>query len=69
MLVLQADEDRMTEAFGLYALAGRATAWMAPSLIALVTYLTQNQRLGISPVVVLFLIGLCLLFWVETDKE
>jgi UMF1 family MFS transporter len=69
MLVLQADKDRMTEAFGLYALAGRATAWMAPSLIALVTYLTQNQRLGISPVVVLFLIGLCLLFWVETDKE
>jgi len=69
MLVLQADEDRMTEAFGLYALAGRATAWMAPSLIALVTYLTQNQRLGISPVVVLFLIGLCLLFWVRTDKE
>jgi UMF1 family MFS transporter len=69
MLVLQADEDRMTEAFGLYALAGRATAWMAPSLIALVTYLTQNQRLGISPVVVLFLIGLCLLFWVETDKD
>jgi len=69
MLVLQADEDRMTEAFGLYALAGRATAWMAPSLIALVTYLTQNQRLGISPVVVLFLIGLCLLFWVQTDED
>lgn len=69
MLVLQADEDRITEAFGLYALAGRATAWMAPSLIALVTYLTQNQRLGISPVVVLFLIGLCLLFWVQTDED
>ena len=69
MLVRQADEDRMTEAFGLYALAGRATAFMAPMAIAIVTDVTQSQRLGILPVVILFLIGLCLLFWVKTDQE
>lgn len=68
MMVFQANEERMTEAFGLYALAGRATAFLAPMSIAIVTEVTQNQRLGISPVVILFLIGLCLLLWVNDER-
>ncbi len=68
MLVLQADDNRMTEAFGLYALSGRATSWMAPSLIASVTFFTQNQRMGILPVIILFLIGLFPLIWVKTHE-
>lgn len=69
MLVYQADKDRMTEAFGLYALAGRATAFIAPISIAIVTQVTESQRLGITPVIVLFLIGLCLLFWVKDNRD
>lgn len=69
MLVYQADEDRMTEAFGLYALAGRATAFIAPLAIAVVTDITNSQRIGLLPVVILFLIGLCMLFWVKSEKE
>ncbi len=69
MVVDQARPDRMTEAFGLYALSGRATAFLAPALIAIATDLTQNQRLGVSPVILLFLIGLALLFWVRSAKE
>ncbi|MGY9052523.1 MAG: MFS transporter, partial [Rhodobacterales bacterium] len=69
MLVLQADENRMAEAFGLYALSGRATSWMAPSLIASVTFFTQDQRLGILPVIILFLIGLLPLIWVKTHEN
>jgi UMF1 family MFS transporter len=68
MMVYQANPDRMTEAFGLYALSGRATAFLAPGLIALFTDLTQSQRLGILPLVVLFLIGLVLLIWVEPKE-
>jgi UMF1 family MFS transporter len=67
MLVLQADKDRMTEAFGLYALSGRATSWMAPALIGYVTYMSQNQQLGILPVVGLFIIGLGPLIWVKPN--
>ena len=69
MLVDQAHPDRMTEAFGLYALSGRATAFLAPALIAIVTDLTQNQRLGVSPLILLFLIGLTMLFWVRSSEE
>lgn len=69
MLVDQAHPGRMTEAFGLYALSGRATTFLAPALIAIVTDLTQNQRLGVSPVIGLFLIGLALLFWVRSAHE
>ena len=68
MMVYQANEERMTEAFGLYALSGRATSFLAPGLIALFTDLTQSQRLGILPIIVLFLIGLVLLIWVDPKE-
>lgn len=68
MMVYQANEERMTEAFGLYALSGRATSFLAPGLIALFTDLTQSQRLGILPIIILFLIGLVLLIWVEPKE-
>ena len=55
----------MTELFGLYGLAGRATAFMAPWLIGVVTAITESARLGISPLVILFVIGLFLLRYVN----
>ena len=57
----QADEDNMTEAFGLYALSGKASAFLAPALIAIVTDISGDQRIGIMPLVALFVIGLLLL--------
>lgn len=68
-MVDQADPDRMTEAFGLYALTGKATAFLAPALIDLFTTISGSQRLGVSPVIGLFAIGLILLFWVKSAKE
>jgi len=69
MLVRQADATRMTEAFGLYALAGKATSFIAPLSIGVVTQLTGSQQAGISPLIVLFLLGLVLLVWVKPDGE
>ena len=57
------------QAFGLYALSGKATSFIGPALIAAATAATGSQRLGISPVIALFLIGLILLYWVKTDHE
>ena len=68
LMVDQADPDRMTEAFGLYALSGRATSFLAPALIAVVTDLTGSQRLGVTPVVVLFMLALLLLPMVKQKK-
>ncbi|MBO6902938.1 MAG: MFS transporter [Rhizobiaceae bacterium] len=76
LLVDQVDRDRVTEAFGLYALSGKATTFIGPFSIAIVTaYFASEafgltaqdaQRLGVTPVVALFLIGLILLPWVKS---
>ena len=68
MLVRQAAPGRMAEAFGIYALTGKATAFIAPLLIALATDLTGSQRIGVTPVVALFLLGIVLLAWVRSDQ-
>ncbi|MBP7241600.1 MFS transporter [Amaricoccus sp.] len=57
------------QAFGLFALSGKATAFLAPALIAAVTAATGSQRLGLSPVILLFLVGLVLLYGVKTTTE
>lgn len=69
MMVRQANPDRMTEAFGLYALAGKATSFLAPLLIGITTYATGSQQLGVSPVIGLFVIGLVLLIWVNPNGK
>ncbi|MFV2051347.1 MFS transporter [Aliiroseovarius sp. YM-037] len=69
MMVRQANPARMTEAFGLYALAGKATSFIAPLLIGITTTVTGSQALGITPLIGLFLIGLVLLAWVKPDGE
>jgi UMF1 family MFS transporter len=69
MLTRQGNPDRMTEAFGLYALSGKATSFLAPALIAVTSDLTGSQRLGITPVVGLFILGLVLLAWVKREGD
>lgn len=61
LMVDQADPNKMCEAFGLYALSGRATSFIAPISIAFVTSLFASQRIGILPVIGLFIISLFLL--------
>ncbi|WP_367278480.1 MFS transporter [uncultured Amaricoccus sp.] len=70
-LLIHQAEGRVapTQAFGLFALSGRVTAFLGPALIAAVTAATGSQRLGVSPVILLFLLGLCLLYWVKIDNE
>jgi MFS transporter, UMF1 family len=69
LMVRHSDPSTPTEYFGLYGLSGRATAFIAPSLIGLVTAATQSARLGVSPVVFLFIIGLILLRWVRPEGD
>ena len=61
LLVDQADPARMTEAFGLYALSGKATSFLAPALVAVFTAAFASQRAGVVPLVALFAAGLVLL--------
>ena len=75
LMVDQAQGRNMTKAFGLYALSGKATSFLAPALVAFFTGVVGKsmlqlsdsgaQRLGISPLIGLFIIGLLLLTWVK----
>ena len=69
MMVRHTTPDHATEAFGLFALSGKVTSFMAPALIALVTTASGSQRIGISPLIALFLVGLVLLIWVKPKGE
>lgn len=69
MMVRHTAPDRPTEAFGLFALSGKATAFLAPASIALVTWATQSNQLGFLPVIALFLLGLVLLAWVNKNGD
>ena len=69
MMVRHTDPKAPTESFGLYGLSGRATAFMAPALIGAITALSGSARIGVSPLIVLFLIGLFLLRWVKAEGD
>lgn len=65
MMVRHCNPARPAEGFGLFALAGKATAFLAPALITLFTIVTQSNQLGFLPVIGLFAAGLVLLVWVN----
>lgn len=69
MMVRHTEEDRATEGFGLYALSGKVTAFLAPLLIAVTTDISGSQRIGFLPLIVIFLLALVLLRWVNPEGE
>jgi UMF1 family MFS transporter len=54
-----------TEMFGLYALSGKATAFIGPALVGWVTLWADSQRVGMATIVAFFLVGLWLLLAVR----
>lgn len=69
MLVRQADPAKITEHFGLYALSGKATSFVAPLSIGIMTQITGDQAMGITPIIALFILGLILLTFVKPDGD
>lgn len=69
MMVRHANPEHASEAFGLYALSGKATAFLAPGLVAIFSDMSGNARIGITPLIALFLIGLILLVWVKPQGD
>lgn len=69
MLLRHTTPDRATEAFGMFALSGKVASFLTPGLVALATHFSQSARIGIAPVILLFLIALVLLVWVNPKGE
>ncbi len=69
MMLRHTTPEQAAEAFGLFALSGKVASFISPFLIAVATDITGSARLGISPVIGLFAIGLVLLVWVKPKGE
>lgn len=69
MMVRHTHPERPTEAFGLFALSGKATAFLAPGLISLFSWFTGNPQFGYIPVIILFILGLWLLRHVNPEGD
>lgn len=60
--------DKETEFFGFYAFSGKATAFIGPFFLGILTEMFNSQRAGMSIVVVMFIVGSLLLTRVDEEE-
>ncbi len=57
------------ELFGLYALSGSASAWLAPLIVTIFTALYQSPRVGFGAIGLLLIVGFVLLIFVKPPPK
>ncbi|SVA58405.1 uncharacterized protein METZ01_LOCUS111259 [marine metagenome] len=60
-------KDRENEFFGFFAFSGKATAFMGPFLLGVLTQIFESQRYGIAVVILFLIVGFLLLRSVDED--
>ena len=68
LLVKVSPPGRMTEFFGLYALSGKVTSFVGPLTVGALTALSGSQRIGISVLLVFFIVGVVVLAGVRAER-
>ncbi len=68
MLARIAPPEKMAEFFGLYALSGTATAFMAPIVVGMFTRWFESQAAGLASILIFLLIGLILMLFVRNER-
>ena len=68
LLARVAPEQEMTKFFGLYALSGQVTVFIAPIMVAFATGFFQSQRIGFASILILLGIGVVLMFFVKEER-
>jgi UMF1 family MFS transporter len=63
-----APPESRAEFFGLFALAGRITAFLGPALVGWVTFAAGSQRAGMATILPFFVIGGLLLLFVKEPR-
>ncbi|KTD20993.1 MFS transporter, UMF1 family [Legionella lansingensis] len=64
-----AKPEEITRMYGLYSLSGKATSFLGPLLVGLVTVYTDSQRWGMSILLPFFIIGGALLYFVNEQNK
>jgi MFS transporter, UMF1 family len=67
MLARMVPRAKQGEFFGLYALSGKLTAFIGPLALGIATDVFDNQRAGVSAVLVLFVVGGLLMLGVDEE--
>ncbi len=69
MLARLAPPKMIGEFYGLYALSGKATAFIAPLVIGIVTGVANSQRIGIATIVVFLVVGGLMMLAVREERS
>lgn len=69
LMARMAPREMATEMFGLFALSGKATAFLGPFLVGTVTAVTESQRAGMGTIAILLVIGGILMLKVKTPER
>jgi UMF1 family MFS transporter len=69
LLARLAPPDKITQYFGLFAFSGKVTAFLAPLLVALVTAVSQSQRLGMAAIILFLIAGIALMMPVRAPSR
>lgn len=64
-----APPELRTEFFGLYALSGKATAFMGPLIVGWVTAWAMSQRAGMATILIFLVAGLAVIWPLRTDQD
>ena len=65
LMIKLAPPDKMTEFFGLYAFAGKSTAWLVPGLMSLILAFTGSLQYAMISIVLFNLIGIVGMYFVD----
>ncbi len=64
-----APAELRTEFFGLYALSGKATAFIGPLLVGWVTAMAASQRAGMATILIFLVVGLALMWGLKAGTR
>ena len=67
LMVKLAPQEKMTEFFGLYAFAGKSTAWLVPGIMSLILAFTDSLQYAMISIIVFNLIGIIGMYFVSEN--
>ena len=65
MMARLAPKDMRAEFFGLYAFSGKATAFLGPAILGVVTEALGSQRAGVATIIIFFVGGGIALYFIK----
>ena len=68
LLARLAPPDKITQYFGLFAFSGKATAFLAPFVVAAITAATGSQRYGMAAILAFLIAGVLLMLPVKAKQ-